>query len=69
MPRPKTIARAVYRELLEKGPDEFEYLVDHLDEIVGQTIKPEAAMEALGSIARSIETLREAEEAVAGVPA
>ncbi len=59
----------IYRRVQEELPDVLDYLVEKIDDIAGQAMEPEAAMEALGRIAIKIEILREAEEALAGVPA
>jgi ParB-like chromosome segregation protein Spo0J len=59
----------VYHAILTELPDALDALVEKIDDIAGQAMEPEAAMEALGRIAIKIEILREAEEALAGVPA
>ena len=59
----------IYRRVLEELPDVLDDLVEKIDDIAGQAMEPEAAMEALGRIAIKIENPRETEEALAGVPA
>jgi hypothetical protein len=59
----------IYRRVLEELPNVLDDLVEQIDDIAGQAIESESAMEALGRIAIKIEILREAEEALAGVPA
>ena len=54
----------IYRYVLEELPDVLDDLVEQIDDIAGQAMEPEAAMEALGRIAIKIEILREAEEAI-----
>ena len=60
---------SLYRQVLEELPGALEKLVDQIDDIAGQAMESESAMEILGRIAIKIEILREAEEALAGVPA
>jgi hypothetical protein len=59
----------IYLRVLEELPAVLDDLVEKIDDIAGQAIDSESAMDALGRIAIKIEILREAEEALCGVPA
>lgn len=59
----------IYGYVLKELPDMLDDLVEKIDDIAGQAMESESAMDALARIAIKIEVLREAEEALCGVPA